>query len=255
MDAGLTTIAEADIEKHRATAQSMITRVVVLECAPGQSRHGAGRHGPPLRLDRLRRLAEQDPRGRADEDRRLRPARRPASSHRASTRCSTARGAASRWLSRSPMSSPAAASSKAWQPRMPARRSKATTQRASRSCSLRRPMWRPLLSPPISCQLIDADGEAPNDISEPDFLFDTPQDALKSMVAGLDGALSGAKADADLMPRAKTFARVAIDGPADAKRPLRRSRQLRGRAYPHRRRRFHARRFRRRAGPPSPSRW
>ena len=31
MDTGLTTISEADIEKHRATAQSMITRIVVLE--------------------------------------------------------------------------------------------------------------------------------------------------------------------------------------------------------------------------------
>ena len=37
MDAGLTTIAEADIEKHRATAQSMITRVVVMEASTGQS--------------------------------------------------------------------------------------------------------------------------------------------------------------------------------------------------------------------------
>ena len=61
-------------------------------------------------------------------------------------------------------------------------------------------------------QLIDADGEAPNDIREPDFLFDTPQDALKSMVAGLDGALAGSKADADLVLRARSFARVAIDG-------------------------------------------
>ena len=61
-------------------------------------------------------------------------------------------------------------------------------------------------------QLIDADGEAPNDIKEPDFLFDTPQDALKSLVAGLDGALAGSKAEADLLTRARTFARVAIDG-------------------------------------------
>ena len=37
MDTGLTTIPEADIEKHRATAQSMITRVVVLEDSSGQS--------------------------------------------------------------------------------------------------------------------------------------------------------------------------------------------------------------------------
>ena len=61
-------------------------------------------------------------------------------------------------------------------------------------------------------QLIDSDGEAPNDIREPDFLFDTPQDALKSLVAGLDGALAGSKDDADLVARARTFARVAIDG-------------------------------------------
>ena len=37
MDTGLTTIDEADIEKHRATAQSMITRIVVLEDSSGQS--------------------------------------------------------------------------------------------------------------------------------------------------------------------------------------------------------------------------
>ena len=61
-------------------------------------------------------------------------------------------------------------------------------------------------------QLVDAEGEPPNDIKEPDFLFDTPQDALKSIVAGLDGALAGSKAEADLLTRARTFARVAIDG-------------------------------------------
>src|SRR6187551_3503161 len=37
MDTGLTTIDEADIEKHRPIAQSMITRMVVLEDAGGQS--------------------------------------------------------------------------------------------------------------------------------------------------------------------------------------------------------------------------
>ena len=61
-------------------------------------------------------------------------------------------------------------------------------------------------------QLIDSDGEAPNDIKEPDFLFDTPQDAVKSLIAGLDAALAGSKSDADLTTRAKTFASVAIEG-------------------------------------------
>ena len=30
-DTGLTTIAEKDLEKHRATAQSMVTRVIVVD--------------------------------------------------------------------------------------------------------------------------------------------------------------------------------------------------------------------------------
>ncbi len=61
-------------------------------------------------------------------------------------------------------------------------------------------------------QQIDSDGEAPNDIREPDFLFDTPQDALKSLISGLCDALSGSKDDADLSTRARAFARVAIEG-------------------------------------------
>ncbi len=61
-------------------------------------------------------------------------------------------------------------------------------------------------------QLVDSDGEAPNDIAEPDFLFDTQQDAVKSIVAGLDKAIAGSKDDADLTTRARAFARVAIDG-------------------------------------------
>ncbi|MGV8938957.1 MAG: AAA family ATPase [Allorhizobium sp.] len=50
------------------------------------------------------------------------------------------------------------------------------------------------------------------DAKEPDFLFDTPQDALKSMVAGLDLALAGAGDDATLLARARAFARDAIEG-------------------------------------------
>ena len=91
--------------------------------------------------------------------------------------------------------------------------------------------------------------------TEPDFLFDTPQDALKSLIAGLDRALAGSKDDADLTARARAFARVAIDGLLSAQGPLRRARRVRERAYPHRCRRFHPRRLRRRAGQEVASRW
>jgi len=59
---------------------------------------------------------------------------------------------------------------------------------------------------------LSGESEPANDMKEPDFLFDTPQEALKSMVAGLDAALAGAPDDTALVARARAFARVAIDG-------------------------------------------
>src|SRR5690606_29890943 len=47
-------------------------------------------------------------------------------------------------------------------------------------------------------QTLESDAEAPNDIAEPHFVFDTQQDAIKSLIAGLDAALAGARDDADL---------------------------------------------------------
>ncbi|CAN7305137.1 AAA family ATPase [Pararhizobium sp. LjRoot235] len=56
------------------------------------------------------------------------------------------------------------------------------------------------------------EGEPVEDGSEPDFLFDTPQDALKSMISALDRSIAGAPDDVALTSRARAFARVAIEG-------------------------------------------
>src|SRR5690606_26932138 len=37
-------------------------------------------------------------------------------------------------------------------------------------------------------QTIESDAEAPGDVREPDYAFDTQQNALKALIAGLDGA-------------------------------------------------------------------
>ncbi len=60
--------------------------------------------------------------------------------------------------------------------------------------------------------LIEADGDAPNDVAEPDFNFDTAQDAVKSFVAGLDTAIANAPDEASMLARAKALARVSLDG-------------------------------------------
>jgi hypothetical protein len=59
---------------------------------------------------------------------------------------------------------------------------------------------------------LETEGEAVNDVDEPGFLFDNPLEALKSLVAGLDKAVSVATDDIALVARARAFARVAIEG-------------------------------------------
>ncbi|AWI58072.1 hypothetical protein AB395_00002420 [Sinorhizobium fredii CCBAU 45436] len=59
---------------------------------------------------------------------------------------------------------------------------------------------------------LQGEGEPVDDAAEPDFLFDTPQDALKSMVAALDRSIAGAPDDLALTARARAFSRVAIEG-------------------------------------------
>jgi ATPases of the AAA+ class len=61
-------------------------------------------------------------------------------------------------------------------------------------------------------QTVDGESEPANDTAEPDYLFDTPQDALKSLVAGLNGAIAGAPDEATMTARARAFAREAIEG-------------------------------------------
>ena len=60
-------------------------------------------------------------------------------------------------------------------------------------------------------QMLSDEGEPASDVGEPDFLFDTPQDALKGLVAGLDAAVAGAADDKVMTARAREAARVAMD--------------------------------------------
>src|SRR5690606_34710610 len=61
-------------------------------------------------------------------------------------------------------------------------------------------------------QTVESDAEAPNDVREPEYVFDTQQDALKALVAGLDGALAGAKDETDLPARARAYATAVLEG-------------------------------------------
>lgn len=60
-------------------------------------------------------------------------------------------------------------------------------------------------------QMLPEEGEPANDVDEPDFLFDTPQDALKGLVAALDAAIQSASDDKTMTARAREAARLAMD--------------------------------------------
>ncbi|MDH4990819.1 ATP-binding protein [Aquamicrobium lusatiense] len=211
MDTGLTTIPEASIEKHRATAQSFITRIVVLEDPSreaGTALAGTNRRFvSTISTGSVRRTREVELAktvGAIHPDDQLLSIPQHTLLYRARRGIAVALAIAEVFAQGTDLEALQAQNA----------RSPLQGDEAAR--------FRKLLSSSAYIaafgfaaylyQLIDSDGEAPNDIAEPDFLFDTPQDAVKSIVSGLDRALTGAKDDADLMIRARSFARVAIDG-------------------------------------------
>lgn len=211
MDTGLTTIPEADIEKHRATAQSFITRIVVLEDSSGES--GTALAGTGRRfvstvstgsLRKTREVELQKTVASIRPDDQLMSIPQHTLLYRARRGIAVALAVSDIFARSTDLEGLQAQNA-----RSPLEGDQATQFKKLLSASA---YVAAFAFASYLAQLIDGDGEAPNDIAEPDFLFDTPQDAVKSLVAGLDKALAGTKDDADLLTRAKSFARVAIDG-------------------------------------------
>ncbi|WP_095201942.1 AAA family ATPase [Mesorhizobium carmichaelinearum] len=211
MDTGLTTIPEATIEKHRATAQSFITRIVVLEDPSRES--GTALAGTNRRfvstvsvgsVRRTREVELTKTVGAVHPDDQLLTIPQHTLLFRARRGTAIALAISDVFAEGSDLESLQAKNTRA-----PLEGDEASTFKKLLSASAYISAFS-LAS--YLFQLIDSDGEAPNDIPEPDFLFDTPQDAVKSILAGLDKAVTGASDDADLVTRARAFARVAIDG-------------------------------------------
>jgi hypothetical protein len=211
MDTGLTTIDEKDIDKHRPTAQSMVTRVIVLEASTGLANTALAGTG--------RRFVSTVSTGSAQRTKEVELAKTVAAVRPDDQMLSilqhTLLYRARRGISIALAVSDVFA--------------RGNDLEALQSKNARAPLegedasnFKKLItaSAYVSAfafasyltQTIEADGEPPNDIAEPNFLFDTAQDALKSMVAGLDTAITGSKDDHDMMARAKAFARIAIEG-------------------------------------------
>jgi hypothetical protein len=211
MDTGLTTISEADVEKHRATAQSFVTRVIVMEDSSGQSQTAlAGTN---------RRFVSTVATGAVQRTREVELAKRiqsirpddPIMGIGQHTLLYRARRGIQVALAVGDIFG------------------KATDLESLQQKNARAPLqgdeathYKKLLSgaayvaaftyAAYMLQLVESDGEAPNDVKEPAFNFDSQQDAVKSIIAGLDTALTGAKDEADLAARARAFATATLEG-------------------------------------------
>ena len=211
MDAGLTTIPETDIEKHLPTAQSMVTRVVVLE--------DAGRESGTALAGTNRRFVSTVAPGAVRKTREVELAKTIAAVRPGDQLLSIAQHTLLYRTRRGLAVALAIADAFA----------RATDLESLSARNARAPLegedasaFRKLLNASAYVaafafasfiqQTIEADGEAANDVAEPGYLFDTPMDALKTLLAGLDTALSGASDDQTLLSRARAFSRVALDG-------------------------------------------
>ena len=211
MDTGLTTIDEKDIDKHRSTAQSMVTRVIVLEASTGLSNTALAGTG--------RRFVSTVSTGSVQRTKEVELAKTVAAVRPDDQMLSilqhTLLYRARRGLSISLAVADVFARSNELEA-LQAKNARAPLEGEDAS-NFKKLIHAAAYVSAFSfasylAQTVEADGEPPNDIAEPNFLFDTAQDALKSLVAGLDAAIAGSKDDHDIMARAKQFARVAIEG-------------------------------------------
>lgn len=190
MDVGLTTIEEKDIARHLAVAQGLVTRFVSLETGDGKSGTeiaGTGRRFvSTVSTGGLRKTREVE---LAKTIQSVRPADQMLSiaQHtllfRARRGVAIALAVAEVFGRQSDLESLMARNASAPLQGEDAGHFKRLLSAASYVAAFAFAAYL--------AQLIEADGEPANDIAEPDFVFDTAQDALKSVIASLDRAISG----------------------------------------------------------------
>lgn len=213
LNAGLTTIREDEIRKHLAVAQGLVTRAVVIDAGDGAGSGtplaGTGRRFvPTVSTGSVRRTREvelsktvQAVGGGSDP---LMTPQQHAVLYRVRRGIQVALAIADVFARQTDLEQLQARNLSAPLQGEDAGRFKSLLSASAYVAAFSLAAY--LLS------TLQGEGEPVNDAQEPDFLFDTPQDALKSMVTGLDAAITGSADEATLISRARGFARAAIDG-------------------------------------------
>ena len=211
MDTGLTLIDEKDIEKHRATAHSLVTRFTVMERAGGRSSAplaGTGRRFvPTVSTGGARRMREVELARRIGAIRPDDPMLSPTQHgllYRARRGTAVALAMADMFARQTDLES--------LQNRNAAAPLQGDDANRFRSLLGASAYVAAFTLAAYLLHMLETDAEPGADLAEPDHDFDTPQDAVKSVLAGLAAAIGGAPDEAAMAQRAKAFARVSVEG-------------------------------------------
>ncbi|MDR6757675.1 hypothetical protein J2Y48_002972 [Mycoplana sp. BE70] len=211
LNTGLTMIPESDIAKHQAVAQGMVTRLVILEADGGPSGTalaGTGRrYVSTVSTGGVRRTREVELAKSIASVRPNDPMLSPAQ-HQLLYRChrgvEIALAVADVFARQTDLEQLQARNATAPLAGEEATRFKALLSAAAYVAAFTFAAYLGATLP--------GEGEPAEDTDEPDYLFETAQDAVKSLVAGLDRAIAGAPDETALIARARAFARVALEG-------------------------------------------
>ena len=210
MDTGLTTLSEKDIAKHLSIAQSMVTKLILLEASSNKSK-------TELAGTRRRFVSTVSTSG-TKTSREVEFAKTLSALKPDDNMLSPVQHGVLYKTRRAVAVAFAVSEEFASQTGLDSLRSKNASSALEGDEATR---YRGLLeaSSYISAftaaaflhQMVEATGEPANDLDDPDFDFDTPQDALKSFVAGLDQAATGSSDDQVLQQRIRAFADLSLE--------------------------------------------
>ncbi|MFK5978326.1 MAG: AAA family ATPase [Rhizobiaceae bacterium] len=210
MDIGLTTLDEKDVEKHISMAQSLVTKMIVMEAASGKSK-------TEIAGTRRRFISTVSTAG-SRTSREVELAKTLLALTPGDTMLSPAQHNILFKTRRALAVALAVSDLFAKNTGLDALRSRNASSSLQGADADR---YRVLLeaSAYVSAftaaaylhQSVEGAGEAANDIEAPEYNFNTPQDALKTFVAGLEVAITTSSGDAALQTHVRAFVDEALE--------------------------------------------
>ncbi|MDZ7823276.1 MAG: AAA family ATPase [Ahrensia sp.] len=211
MDTGLTRIDEKDIVKHRSTAQSLINKFVVLEQASSQSdvemagtRRRMVSTVSTAGLRKTREVALMNAIAAIRPDDQMMSPHQHALAFRARRGVAIGLSVADVFARQTGLDAQLAKNASAALDGAAADQFKNLLNASAYIAAFSLAAYLG--------QMLESDTEPGEDLAEPDYLFDTPQDSIKSVLAGLAMAIEGAPDDKTMVQRAKAYARVTLEG-------------------------------------------